>query len=275
VHDLFHESLAGGCAVEYNRADMTPENASAVEPEPARMGEFSRLTGVFFEPGKTFADIAERPRWLVPLLLVIVAGLAFYFLYGQHVGWERFLRHQMETNARVQQSMERIPAAQRDAAIAMQTKFMGIEYYFGTIVMVPLMYVISAAIVLGIASGMMSAGVKFKQVFAIICYAGLPMVLKHALATVVMFLKSPDEFNLLNPLAFNPAAFMDPINSSKFLYTLAMSFDLFTIWVILLTATGLKAAAGKMLSFGGALFAVVLPWAILVLGGATLAGMFS
>ena len=90
-----------------------------------------------------------------------------------------------------------------------------------------------------------------------------------------MFLKSPDEFNLINPLAFNPAAFMDPINSSKFLYTLAMSLDLFTIWGILLTAIGLKAAAGKRLSFGGALFAVVLPWAILVLIGASVAGAFS
>src|SRR5208283_3901280 len=189
----------------------------------------------------TFADIAERPRWLVPLLLVIVAGVAFYFTYGQHVGWERFVRHQMETNARMQQQMDRIPAEKRDVAIAMQVKFMGIGYYFGTIVMVPLMYVISAAIVLGIASGLMSAGVKFKQVFAIVCYAGLPTILKEALATVVMFLKNPDEFNLMNPLAFNPAAFMDPINSSKFLYTLAMSFDLFTVWIILLTATGLKA----------------------------------
>jgi hypothetical protein len=254
---------------------MTPENASAVEPEPAGMGEFSRLTGVFFEPGKTFADIAERPRWLVPLLLVVVAGVAFYFLYGPHVGWERFLRHQMETNARVQQQMERIPADQRDRAIAMQTKFMGIGYYFGTMVMVPLMYLISAAIVLGIASGLMSAGVKFKQVFAIVCYAGLPLILKHALAMVVMFLKNPADFNLLNPLAFNPAAFMDPISTPKFLYTLAMSFDLFTIWTLLLMATGLKAAAGKKLSFGGALFAVVTPWAVLVLLGATIAGLFS
>jgi hypothetical protein len=175
----------------------------------------------------------------------------------------------------MQQAMERIPAAQRDASIAMQSKFTGIGYYFGTIVMVPLMCVISAAIVLGIAGGMMSAGVRFKQVFAIVCYAGLPGILKHALAAVVMLLKSPDDFNLMNPLAFNPAAFMDPINSSKFLYTLAMSFDLFTIWGILLTAVGLKAAAGERLSFGGALFAVVLPWAVLVLIGASLAGLFS
>jgi hypothetical protein len=152
---------------------------------------------------------------------------------------------------------------------------MGIGYYFGTIVGVPIMYLISAAIVLGIASGLMSAGVKFKQVFAIVCYAGLPGILKHALAIVVMFLKSPDEFNLVNPLAFNPAAFMDPISTPKFLYTVAMALDVFTIWGILLTAVGLKAAAGKRLSFAGALFAVALPWAVLVLLGATMAGIFS
>jgi len=43
----------------------------------------------------------------------------------------------------------------------------------------------------------------------------------------------------------------------------------------LLVATGLKAAGGKKLSFGGALTAVALPWAILVLGRASLAGLFS
>src|ERR1035438_309477 len=59
-----------------------------------------------------------------------------------------------------------------------------------------------------------------------------------------------------NPLAFNPGALMDP---------LASSFELFSFWTILLPATGLKAAAGKKLSFGGALFSVLLPWAVVVL----------
>jgi hypothetical protein len=68
---------------------------------------------------------------------------------------------------------------------------------------------------------------------------------------------------------------MDPISTPKFLYTVATALDLFTIWTILLTAVGIKAAAGKRLSFGGALFAVVLPWAVLVLLGATVAGIFS
>jgi hypothetical protein len=43
---------------------MTPENAAAVDPQPAGMGEFSRIVGVFFEPKKSFADIAQRPTWI-------------------------------------------------------------------------------------------------------------------------------------------------------------------------------------------------------------------
>jgi hypothetical protein len=92
---------------------------------------------------------------------------------------------------------------------------------------------------------------------------------------VVIFLKSPDQFNLMNPLVFNPGAFMDPKTASKFLYTIASGCDLFIFWAMLLTAIGLKAAAGKRLSFGGAVFAVILPWAFFLLLGASIAGAFS
>jgi len=91
----------------------------------------------------------------------------------------------------------------------------------------------------------------------------------------VLFLKNPDEVNVQNALAFNPGAFMDPATSSKFLYSLATSLDLFSFWTILLMATGLKAAAGKKLSFGGALFAVVFPWAVYVLGKSAWTGFMS
>jgi hypothetical protein len=243
-------------------------------PQPTGMGEFSRLTGVFFEPGKTFEDIGRRPRWLVPLALLIVVTLAYYFFYSQHVGWARFMQHQLETSARMQQQFSQMPPDQREQAMAMQSKIMGISYYIGTIIMTPVMFLISAGILLGLVSGIMHSGLKFKQVFAIVCYAALPGVIKQVLAIGVMFLKNPDDFNLMNPLAFNPAAFMDPLNSSKFAYTLASSIDLFAIWGLLLTAIGLKAVAGKRLSFGGAVFAVVVPWALLVLFGASMAGMF-
>ncbi len=237
------------------------------------MGEFSRLTGVFFEPSKAFADIAERPRWLVPLLLVILATLAYYVTYGQKIGWASLVQQQMDT-PRMQQQMERLSPEQRQQQMAIQAKFIPIGYYASAVVFMPLAYLFSALILWGIASGLMSAGVRYKQIFAIVCYAALTAVVSKILAIVVIFLKDPEQFNLMNPLAFNPAAFMDP-KGPKFMYTLAMGLDVFAIWALILTAIGLKAAAKKKMSFGGALFAVCLPYVALLLLGATIAGAFS
>jgi hypothetical protein len=251
---------------------MTPENAPALEPQPAGMGEFSRLAGVFFEPKKAFEDVAQRPNFWVPLILMIVASLAFTFTVSQRIGWDRVVQHQLESR------MAQMSQQQRDAVSRttdMQVKIASIMGYVGSVIGLPIYYLIVGGILLGIVRGIMSAPVRFKQAFAIMCYANLPGLIFTVLAIAVMFLKNPDDFNIQNPLVFNPGAFMDPQSTSKFLHSIASSLDLFAIWTILLVATGLKAAGGKKLSFGGSLTAVALPWAIWVLGRASLAGMFS
>jgi len=129
-------------------------------------------------------------------------------------------------------------------------------------------------VLLGVASGIFSAGVRFKQVFAVVCYSSLTGMISAILTIVVLYLKNPDEVNVQNALAFNPAAFMDQATASKFLYSLATSLDLFSFWTILLMAIGIKAASGKKLTFASAVFAVVLPWAVYVLGKSALAGVF-
>jgi len=234
------------------------------------MGEFSRITGVFFDPKKTFEDIAKRPSWIVPMVLIIIAALAVSITMGQRVGWERIVRHGMEASSRTQQ----MTPEQREQAVTMGVKFASIAAY-GAIIFVPVVFAIMAGVLLGVASGILSAGLRFKQVFAVVCYASLTGLISSILTIVVLFLKNPDEFNVQNALAFNPGAFMDPGTSSKFLYSLATSLDLFSFWTILLMAVGLRAAAGKKLSFGSAVFAVVLPWAVYVLGKSAWAGFMS
>ena len=61
--------------------DMTPELLPDSEPQPKGLGEGSRLTGVFFEPAKTFEDVAARPNFWAPLILVIVVALGYMVLY--------------------------------------------------------------------------------------------------------------------------------------------------------------------------------------------------
>ena len=238
------------------------------------MSEIQRIAGVFFEPTKTFEDVAARPTWVAPLLLSSAFVLVYMVLFSQHVGWDRFMRQQMENNPRTQQ----MTVQEREQAFAMQAKmapFMGYAAAVGVLIAIPIYNLIASAVLLGIVAGIMSAKVRLKQIFAVMCYAGLTALVSVPLTLAVMFLKNPDDFNMQNPLMFNPGAFMDPVNSSKFLYSLASSLDLFVFWVIFLIAIGLKAAGGKHLSFSAALFSVLVPWGIYVLGKSAMAGMFS
>ena len=235
------------------------------------MSEGSRLLGVFFEPGKTFADIAERPRWLVPLLIGILSAVLLIYLFNRHVGWESSLERAMDNNRFVQQ----LTPEQRQTAFDRQLRLLPVFSYLGAILGFPITLLLAAGLATGIIRGLLGTPIRFVQAFAAMAYAFLPRVIYAGLSISVMFLKTPDEFDLQNAFASNPGAFMDPQKSSRFLYTVASQLDVFSIWVILLMAVGLKAAGGKRLSFGGALFAVVLPWAVYVLirGGVAAAGL--
>jgi hypothetical protein len=259
---------------------MTPEALQVPESGPAGMGTFARITGVFFEPAKTFEDIGRRPSWLVPLLLVVLAGIVFTLMLGQQVGWEQVMTQERNISPKVAERMEQqmanVPAEQRQRALDMQSKVITpARYYAQAILGPPIGSLIRAGLIMLIAGVMMSAGLRFKQVFAVVCFASLPRVIESLLKAVVVVLKK-QEINIFNPLAFNPGAFMDMATSPKFLYTVLVSFDLFTIWTMVLMAVGLSAAAGrKRLSFGGALVAVAAPWLLLVLFGASMAAMFA
>ena len=247
---------------------MTPEPSSENAAPP--LSEAGRITGVLFDPKKAFADIAARPSWIIPVVLMIVVGLAFTYIFTTRIGWAHYFQQMAETNTRMQQ----LDAQARENAIQMQAKFAPIGGYVFAVLGPPLMALIVGG-VLVLMCKMGGAALKFKQTFAMGAWAMLPRVISGILAIVVMFIKNPDDFNLQNPLAFNLGAFMEPPpNSGKFIYSLATSIDLFTIWSILLLAVGISVAARKV-PFSKALILVVTPWIILVLLGAALAGAFS
>jgi hypothetical protein len=237
---------------------MTPEPSSDQAAPP--LGEVGRITNVYLDPKKAFADIAARPGWIVPVVLVIAAYLAFMYCFTTHVGWEHSMRLAMETNTRTQQ----MDPQQREAALQMQLKFAPIgAYVAGPIVIVVL--ALAVAGVLLMVTKMMGASLSFKQMFGIASYSMLPGLISSILTIIVVFIKNPEDFNLQNPLAFNLGAFLEPPPSSaKALYSLATSIDLFVFWQILLLAVGISVAARKF-PFSKALTAVVSCWVVLVL----------
>jgi hypothetical protein len=166
--------------------------------------------------------------------------------------------HQILDNNSRLQNME--PAA-REQAFEMQRKIAPYTFWVMSVLGAPLMILVAAAVLL-LMCKMGGAPLNFKQMFAIVSYAMLTGVISGILMIVVAFLKNPEDFNLLNPLAFNLAAFLEPPPATgKFIYSLTKSFDLFTFWTIALEAVGISVAARKV-SFSKALMLVVTPWVI-------------
>lgn len=234
-----------------------------MSPEPPASPPVSQLaliTGVFFNPGKTFAELGRRPRWFLPLLLVVLATVAYLYTVSQHVGWERVVRRSMETNPRVQA----LTAEQREQAIERGAKFGAIFGYVGAVTGVPISVAVIAGVLL-LTSSMMGAQLTYRQLFAISSYAGLTGLVYVAISAVVLFLVPPDNFDIQNPVAFNIGAYLDPQSTPKAIHSLAGSMDLFTFWRIGLLAIGISAASSRAVSFAKALAAVVLPWALMVM----------
>jgi len=236
---------------------------------PKSMSEISRLTSVFFDPKPVFADLAAKPRWIVPVVIMIILGVAYLTAFSRRVGWESFMRQQIQTSERMQQ----LPAEQQERVIEQQIKFAPIMGYAGVVLGVPVMLLAIAGVLLGLFKMSASAELTFKQAFSLTAYANMPSTLVSILSLVVMFVKEPEDFDLQNPLAANLGAFLDPDTTSKVVQSLAASVDVFTLWIVILLATAFSTAIRRM-TFGAALARVIPAWVVWVVVKAGWAAMF-
>ncbi len=234
--------------------------ATSAQSEPAPMGELARLAGVVWSPGTAFRDIVARPRWWPPLVILVLASLILTYSFTQRVGWERFFRQQAETNSR----MRDLPADQREQTVATQIRVGPYISYAAVAVGFPIMALATAGVFLLLFRTVFGADLSFRQALAIVCYSWVPLLFGTIMALAVMLLKNPDEFDLQYPTLTNIGAFLEPASTPKWLLSLGTSIDIFTIWVLILLATGFSAASRKI-SWGSAFAGVMGTWAVYVL----------
>ena len=230
--------------------------ASTLEP-PARLNAMQRLRGVFFQPKATFADIAARPDWILPTVLLCIASFAVIFVFTQRVGWHGYMEKQFAKSSRAQQ----MSAEDREKAIDAQSRYAPyFGYVFGT-VGVALSIVVLAAVGLGVFNLTAGAQLKFKTCMAIVACAWMPFLLAYILAIVVILLKPPDMVDLDNLLASNPGALLAS-DAPKWMLALLGSLDIFVIWTLLLQAVGYSTANPRKIGFGRALVTLIVVWII-------------
>jgi hypothetical protein len=229
------------------------------------MGEVGRLTGIIWDPKPVFEDLAARPRWWAPIILLTVFSIIFLTAFDRRVGMDTFARQQMEKQFQTNPQMAQMNDEQREQGIRFGMAIAKYMMYFGGVLGIAFSVLLTAAIMLGLMNWLGGAGLKFKQAFSVTSYSFVPTAISTVLTMVVMFLKNPEDFDMQHPLPANLGAFLSTQTTPKWLYGLASSIDLFAIWVMLLMALGFSVAAGRKMSFAKSLTLVLIPWALYVL----------
>lgn len=219
----------------------------------------ARVVGVFVSPRETFTDIARRPDFWPPLILGIAGNLLVAETVLGKIGMERIVRSAIEQSGRI------MTPEQLEQAVHQGARFGTIFTHLGGLLGAPVFLLVLAAVGMGITSAIFGSGVNFKTALSIACYANLVSVLGAVMAFVMILFGDPDHFNPRSPVPTSLGFFLDPRQTSKPLYALATSLDIFSFWLMGLLGIGFSAAIHKRAKPFSVFLGFFGLWTVLVL----------
>ncbi len=239
---------------------------SAVAPEPPSDSEsaLGRLVGVFVSPAKTFAAIARKPTWLLPVAIWAGLALPVSELILSKTDWRAFMTKQMARSER------KLTEAQMEAAIE-QSRRLGWLWDIAA-VLAPFFVTLAVAGVLWAACHAFGWDVKFKQSLGVTAHSFFPAILGSIALLVVLWNRDTIDPELVgDALRTNPGFLVDR-QANPVLHGLVASLDLFSFWTMTLLVLGLSAAARA--PRGRVALLVVSLWGLFVLGKAGVTALF-
>jgi hypothetical protein len=137
----------------------------------------------------------------------------------------------------------------------------------------PIFLLVIAGVGLFVVNVIFGASTNFKTCFSVVCYANLVLIVSVVLGLVMILFGDLEQFNAENFLPTTVGFFLNPRETSKPLYVIASSFDIFRVWFVILSSLGLSAATGKKVGTLAILLTYLGIWILLVLGHAGVAAL--
>jgi len=238
------------------------------------LSEPQRLVNVLLAPKKTFEDLKRNPSWWVPWLVTGIFIVIFGVVAVQKIDMVQFLQREIDKSPSAQRRMEQLTPEQREKGLAMQAIGTKVVFYI-----YPLFTLVGgliiAAILMAVYNFMLGAEVPFQRAMAVVFYSYVPLIISTILLTVSVLVSSDaNTIDLTNPMPTNPGFFMDPLGN-KFIYAIASSLDIFSIWVVTLLGLGFStASSNRKPAIGTGITTAFVVFAIFVLGRAAWRSIF-
>jgi len=222
----------------------------------ASINHIGRLSGALFGPKQTFTDIARRPSWAAPYVLLCFLSLVVGILLGQKTDWRAFFERQDSQSSRFDQMSQE----QKDVMLDRQVQWAPkISFAFGLVGAAAIVLIV-ALVYWGAFNLFKGAGLTFGTAFGITAHAFVPTLIGSVVGIVILLLKAKGDVDPEHFLASNLAAFL-PDGTPHWLEVLGQSVEVFWIWTLALVAIGFAAANPKKIKGGFTIvFGIWLAW---------------
>jgi len=213
------------------------------------------LAGLFFTaPSAAFAELRERPRFLFPLIALVVATTAVTAWYYSIVDFEWLKDHLFSGSKRMQEMSE----AQRARVMGISPKVMLTTSIIGTFIGLPIVLSLQTAYCL-LAGKITNVQQSFLQWFSLLTWSNIPVIVGAAASLILLATQTspvqvtPSELQMLslNELVFHRG----PAEPG---YAVLVGLNLLSFWAWGLAIVGVRTWSNRSWLFS-AVF-VLLPF---------------
>jgi hypothetical protein len=209
----------------------TGQDNALASPDPGpKPNPMQRVIGVIFSPDATFASIAKRPDWVLPLVLLLITSLVAGFIIAQHVDFGSAARASMEQN-------KNATPEQIDKAVKIAGAIGKVFTYLSPVLSLIGLLIIAGVLLL--AFRLFGGEGDFKQAFSVTCYASIPSIIKSVVTLIILVARGgiiPVE--VLATLVRSNLGFLADMKTSPMAFALYSSFDIFSVWFLILMIIG-------------------------------------
>jgi hypothetical protein len=240
----------------------SPENSEvAVDPAASPL---ARVAGVFGSPGPTFASIARRPGWVLPLAICTLLSIAATAAVLPRIDFDKAVRERLAARGVT------MPEDRVERIIDAQKRFSGFGYVWAALANTVIALLLATVFWLSFKAFGWELG--FRQSFGVTSHALLPYI-----GTSMLLILFVTRLDLVNPadlgdLTRSNLGFLVDRHSDPVLHSLASSIDVFTLWVLALLVIGFAIAAKVSRKKSAAV--ILSLWGIYVLGKAGVVAIF-
>ncbi len=212
---------------------------------------FSRIVAVLTSPARTYRSIAERPTWLVPILVLMVLAVVTTYIAAPKIDWQETLATKLERADR------EVAPEEIETVLGFMQDY-GEGLLIGRAVVMPWIICPLLALIFLKLFEKMGCDLSFRTSLGVVAHGFMPWAVASVLGLSTLLASASLNLYRPGPMTLSPAAFASDQTSLE-LWVLLNSINPFSLWTAALLVIGFSVAA--RVSKGRAAACVLGAWA--------------